>query len=195
MVGSNARYISQDSIGIPVKKKQIQLCNVWQYQCHHDTSGRFQHIHDSLTLVSASIKRRKNNLQLERTHLHQQCWTRRLHACSPRRVRARRSRSAWRDRNPCSPALRSLPLDAPGTWTEFWWDTITIKEDVQEFNTNVFQRAHGKIIFLLLFDNVQALVYAGPGPLYAAHFDFPLRSWSLLSIVPSSLAFRSLLWL
>ena len=65
----------------------------------------------------------------------------------------------------------------------------------QEFNRNIHQRAHDKVIFLLLLDDVQALVYAGPGPLYAAHFDFPLRSWSLLSIVPSSLAFRSLLWL
>ena len=82
---------------------------------------------------------RKKKLQLKRTHLHQQCWTRRLHACSPRRVRARRSQSAWRDRNPCSPARRSLPLDAPGTWTE---NSDETQSQSREFKRNIFQRAH-----------------------------------------------------
>ena len=85
------------------------------------------------------FKSRKKKLQLKRTHLHQQCWTRRLHACSPRRVRARRSRSAWRDRNPCSPARRSLPRDAPGTWTE---NSDETQSQSREFKRNIFQRAH-----------------------------------------------------
>ena len=123
------------------------------------------------------FKSSKKKLQLRRTHLHQQCWTRRLHACSPRRVRARRSRSAWRDRNPCSPARRSLPLDAPGTWTENSDETQSQSRGLSKSSIGISFNEHMIIlIFLLLLDNVQALVYAGPGPLYAAHFDFPLRS-------------------
>merc|ERR1719278_1765404 len=44
----------------------------------------------------------------------------------------------------------------------------------------------------LLFDNVQTLVYAGPGPLYAAHLVICLGG--LLPPIPPLLHFPGLLW-
>ena len=170
MVGSNALYKYRLN-RVPSERTDtaLQCLTISMLSRHQRTLST----HARFVNPCLGFKSRKKKLQLKRTHLHQQCWTRRLHACSPRRVRARRSRSAWRDQNPCSPARRSLPLDAPGTWIENSGET---QSQSREFNRNIFQRAHDDVIFLLLLDNVQALVYAGPGPLYAAHFDFPLRS-------------------
>ena len=46
--------------------------------------------------------------------------------------------------------------------------------------------------YSLLFDNVQTLVYAGPGPLYAAHLVICLGG--LLPPIPPLLHFPGLLW-
>ena len=51
-----------------------------------------------------------------------------------------------------------------------------------------------KTVHSLLFDNVQALVYAGPGPLYAAHLVLPLLLLVHLPPVPTLLAFTTFLW-
>lgn len=46
----------------------------------------------------------------------------------------------------------------------------------------------------LLLDNVQTLVYASPGPLYAAHFDLSSLGGGWLPAIPSLLVLPSLLW-
>ena len=46
----------------------------------------------------------------------------------------------------------------------------------------------------LLLDNVQTLVYAGPGPLYAAHLVISLLGVLMLSHIFPFLCFPTLLW-
>ena len=52
------------------------------------------------------------------------------------------------------------------------------------------------MIYSLLFDNIQALVYAGPGALYAAHLVLPLLLILAVHLpsIPPLLAFTTLLW-
>ena len=51
-----------------------------------------------------------------------------------------------------------------------------------------------KTKYSLLFDNVQTLVYAGPGPLYAANFVISPLVGGLLPPVPPLLHLPGLLW-
>ena len=61
------------------------------------------------------------------THLHRQCWTQRLHACSPRRGKARRSRCASTSLIPWkrSPAQSSPRRGAQWTWIPSFSQTMS----------------------------------------------------------------------